>query len=175
MMRARWALALILSVGIIGSAEATMKQTHLGALGDGSNGFIANLFGSAGTFEDTIDFSLSARSSISGIVLAAGLVNASWKLTSGGNTLGSGGFGTGVYSFADLAPGAYSVSIFGSNQLFSGYVANYAVNAVSAVPEAQTWLMILIGLGLVAFQLRRKHNTLPHHALAEPEPDGLPV
>jgi len=167
MMRARWLIALVLSVGMIGAASATMKQTQLGALDDGSQGTVSNLFGSAGTFNDTIDFSLSSMSTISGFVTAIRLVDANWKLTSGSTTLGSGVFETGGYSFADLAPGAYTVSIFGGSRFISGYSATYAV---SAVPEAQTWLMILVGLGLVAFQLRRKHKTLPHQALAEPGP-----
>jgi hypothetical protein len=170
MLRARYALALILSVGMIGGAEASMKQTQLGALGDGSSGSVSNLFLSEDTFQDTVDFSLSSMSTISGFITAIRLEDANWRLTSGSTTISSGAFGTGSYSFADLAPGAYSISIFGGSQFISGYSASYAVSAVSAVPEAQTWLMILIGLGLVAFQLQRKHKTLPLQYLIEPEP-----
>ena len=31
---------------------------------------------------------------------------------------------------------------------------------VVAVPEAETWVMLLVGLGLVAYQLRRKQRLL---------------
>ena len=31
---------------------------------------------------------------------------------------------------------------------------------VAAVPEADTWVMLLVGAGLVGYQLRRKHNVL---------------
>src|SRR5262245_31345291 len=133
MIRARCALALILCLGMIGGAEATMKQTQLGTLGDGDQGIVSNLFGNAGSFQDTIDFNLSSMSTITGFVLAVRLVDANWKLTSGSNTIGSGSFRSGNYSFADLAPGTYSMSIFGGNRLISGYAATYAV---SAVPEA---------------------------------------
>ena len=65
----------------------------------------------------------------------------------------------GTYSFADLAPGSYSMSIFGSAQAISGYIATYRV-AVAAVPELETWLMLIIGLALAGYQLHRKQKTL---------------
>lgn len=163
MLRVRVVLAFLVSLGMISAASATMKQTELGALAGGDSGYVANLFGSAGTFRDTINFSLTSASSIRADVFATRLTDVSWSLTSGSTLFGSGVFESGRYSFADLAPGAYTVSIFGRNRFASSYIARYAV---TAVPEAQTWLMILIGLGLVAFQLRRKHKGLRQPQIA---------
>jgi hypothetical protein len=149
--------------GFIGAAGAvTHKVDDLGALGGGDSGFIGNGFGSAGSFSDLVNFSLTGRSGISGFVAAMG-INANFALDFGATTIASGLFADGQYSFADLAPGNYSLSIFGANSTFGGYIASYNV---AAVPEAETWLMIIIGLGLVAFQLQRKQKSLRHQSLA---------
>ncbi len=69
-------------------------------------------------------------------------------------------------SFSDLASGAYrflfSGTVSGATGGFSGTIA-----AVPAVPEPETWLMMLIGAGLVAYQLRRKQQVIQHaHSLS---------
>ena len=51
----------------------------------------------------------------------------------------------------------------------SGYVATYRV-AVAAVPEPETWLMLVIGLGLAAYQLHRKQKSLGLQALRDESP-----
>jgi hypothetical protein len=156
-------LAAAMSIGMIGAANAaTYKVDDLGPLGDGAFGYVANGFGSAGSFDDVINFSLTNRSSLSGLFAVFGL-DASYALDFGASTLASGAFTTGEYSFADLAPGNYRLSIFGTNSTFGSYVGTYSV---AAVPEAETWLMILIGMGLVAFQLQRKQRSLHQQSLS---------
>lgn len=156
--------ALVLSTGLLGTANAAIKETSLGTLSDGQAGLVGNFFSSVDTFTETFHFTLSSMSTISGWVSTSGLSDASWTLSSGGTTLASGAFGNGLYSFSHLAPGAYTASIFGTSAFNSGYLAQYAV---TAVPEAETWLMIAIGFGLVAFQLHRKHKTLRQRALED--------
>jgi hypothetical protein len=78
--------------------------------------------------------------------------------------LAGGALTLGKYTFADLAPGCYAVAIFGTAKFLSGYAATYRVS-VAAVPEIETWLMLLIGLGLAAYQLHRKQKTLGQQVL----------
>lgn len=159
----RMFLALVLSLGLAGVANATThKIDDLGALNDGSFGYIANGFGSAGSFSDMVNFTLNTSSRLSGLVAAMGL-DANFALQFGPTTIASGAFETGQYSFADLAPGNYVLSIFGTNNTFGAYTATYNV---AAVPEAETWLMIIVGLGLVAFQLQRRQRTLRQQTLS---------
>ncbi|MET0497401.1 MAG: FxDxF family PEP-CTERM protein [Steroidobacteraceae bacterium] len=156
---------VILSCGFIGTVNATVKTTELGALQDGDFGFIANGFGSAGSFADVITFSLGSTSNISGWSNSFRLMpDVTYVLRSltANLDVAMGAFSSGSYSFEDLAPGNYSLGISGSNRLFGGYAAFYSV---AAVPEPETWLMIVIGMGLVAFQLQRKQKSLRQQSL----------
>jgi opacity protein-like surface antigen len=61
-------------------------------------------------------------------------------------------------SFADLSAGRYRWEITGYIGRQSGLWGGKMM--VSAVPEADVWLMLLIGLGLIGYQLRRKQRSL---------------
>lgn len=150
------------------AANASTHITNLGTLEDGDFGLVGGLFAKPQSFEDIVNFTLTSTSSITGFVTPFRLQSANWSLTSSGNTLGGGALTLGSYSFADLTPGSYSVSIFGTSRAFGFYTASYRV-AVAAVPEMETWLMLAIGAGLVAFQLHRKQKALGGQAL----PDGM--
>jgi hypothetical protein len=67
-------------------------------------------------------------------------------------------------SFADLSAGKYRWDITGTTGRQSGFWG--AKMAVTAVPEADVWMMLLIGLGLVGYQLRRKQQSLKHPPFA---------
>ena len=54
-----------------------------------------------------------------------------------------------------LNPGIYTYTIVGNLSGSAGGKYSYAVSALP-VPEAETWAMMLAGLGLVGMQLRRK-------------------
>jgi hypothetical protein len=153
------ALAALLCFALIGSAGATTKVTNLGTLENGDFGIVSNAFLLPQSFQDTINFTLTSNSTISGIVVPWRLICASWSLSSTMGEIASGALAFGRYTFADLAPGSYSVSIFGKSRALGGYAASYKV-AVAAVPEIETWLMLLIGVGLAAYQLHRKQKTL---------------
>ena len=66
------------------------------------------------------------------------------------------------FSFNSLVAGSYVLGIYG---IGDGPVLNLGrfrgtASVAGAVPELDTWLMMLIGAGLVAYQLRRKQNSL---------------
>ena len=159
----------LVSVLLTGSvaANAATHITNLGALEDGDFGLVSGLFARPQSFEDVINFTLTNTSTITGFFTPFRLQSASWSLSSSGSVLDGGALALGSYSFADLSPGSYSVSIFGDSRAFGFYAASYRV-AVAAVPEMETWLMLAIGAALVGFQLHRKQKALGQQAL----PDG---
>jgi hypothetical protein len=67
-------------------------------------------------------------------------------------------------SFAsDFGKGKYFLDFLGMRQ--STGKSSYSFS-VMAVPEADTWAMILLGGALVGYQLRRKHKMLPRQPLS---------
>jgi hypothetical protein len=152
-------IAALLGIAFTGTAGAVTKVTSLGSLGDGDFGAVSNVFFMPTTFQDTVNFTLTSTSTISGLIAPARLLNASWSLSSSSGAIAGGQLNFGTYTFADLVPGNYSMSIFGSARALSGYIATYRV-AVAAVPELETWLMLIIGLALAAYQLHRKQKML---------------
>ena len=160
-------LGTILLTGSV-AANASTHITNLGALEDGDFGLVGGLFIKPQSFADVINFTLTSTSSISGFFTPFRLESGGWSLSSDARGVFDGGaLALGSYSFADLTPGSYSVSIFGDSRAFGFYTASYRV-AVAAVPEMETWLMLAIGAGLVGFQLHRKQKALGQQAL----PDG---
>ena len=153
-MKSRQLIAgALLCLSLIGATEASTRSTNLGALSDGDFGIVGNAVAFSRSFDDNIHFALSRTTAI-GRVAPVRLVNASW---SHANPVGAPA--PGKYTFADLAPGSYSVAIFGTAKYLSGYAAT------SAVPEVETWVMLLIGLALAAYQLHRKQKTLGQQVL----------
>lgn len=160
-------LGALLSLALMATANAGTRITSLGSVEDGDFSFVSNFFFGNQSFNDTINFTLTQTATISGFILPINLVDAGYTLASTISTIASGPLVAGSYSFADLAPGSYSFSLFGSSRFIGGYVATYRV-AVAAVPELETWLMLVIGAGLVAFQLHRKQKALGQQALHDP-------
>jgi hypothetical protein len=156
-------LAAVLLTGPL-VANANTQLTRLGALGNGDFGLVGAAFAKAQCFESIINFTLAGTSTLSGVVTPFRLQSAHWTLASSSGVLDGGALTLGKYSFADLTPGSYSFSIFGTSRAFGFYTASYRV-AVAAVPELETWLMLAIGAGLVGFQLHRKQKALGQQAL----------
>jgi hypothetical protein len=76
----------------------------------------------------------------------------------GGGTLGSVISGSGSTNFTAI-PGNYFANIVAVPGILpgpSGFVASTFSANVTLVPEPETWAMMLIGVGLVGWQLRRK-------------------
>jgi len=158
--------AALLCLTLIGTAAASTKRTNLGALSDGDFGIVGNAFAVSQSFQDTTHFTLTSTSTLSGTVIPIRLISPSWSLSNGMGVLAGGALTLGKYTFADLAPGSYTVAIFGTARYLSGYAASYRVS-VAAVPEIETWLMLLIGLGLAAYQLHRKQKALGQQVLID--------
>jgi hypothetical protein len=151
------------------AAEASAKTYSLGVLPIGTS--VVGNGEKPGGFADTFKFTLGGVSDVmlaftssTGISSLQGLLQ---EKTHGGWTQVGSGFGTSS-SFADLAAGKYRFDVIGFVPTHYGHYA--ADISVSAVPEADTWMMLLIGGGMVAYQLRRKHKSLPRQPIA---PSGL--
>jgi len=169
------ATALVAAAGLATQAHATAVPSDLGTLSGGDQAFFSSSVG-AGNFLDTVQFTLTDSTSLRGLISAFGVSTLSIGLDSPdalftftGEPLSATPFFTiadAAYSFADLAPSAtHTLYVSGVAARGGAFISGFAV---AAVPEAETWLMILVGLGLVAFQLQRKQKSLPHHSLPAP-------
>jgi hypothetical protein len=161
-------LALLLSfvtlgVGAVAADAATLS---LGTLPDGLTPIGAGH--NAGGFADTFNFNLSGA--LSDVVASfASITNIDSfdaflqeKTPSGWTQIGSSF--TSSETFSDLTSGKYRLDVIGFVPSNAGF---YSGNlSVAAVPETDTWLMLLIGSGLVGYQLRRKQKTLPQQPFA---------
>lgn len=63
------------------------------------------------------------------------------------------------FSYANLAAGVYRFRVDGTTGIKPGFWRSEA-NFAAPVPEADTILMLLIGGGMIALQLRRKQRSL---------------
>ncbi len=168
----RIVLALSLLIGSSAGVEA--KVTHLGKLTDGAaRATTGRVHG--GAFSDTVTFRLASESYVADIFTALkGVSSFTIDLFSGGSLLdsfsgGAAGFPSTSFPthlFGALAPSAvgqhYTLEIMGTGARHARYFNSVAV---SAVPEADTWLMLMAGVGLVALQLRRKQHSLPQRPI----------
>ena len=158
----------LLSVFVLGvcAMQANARTFPLGTL---PNGITPIADGhKSGSFADTFNFKLGGT--LSG--LAASFTSVSnisafdaflQEHTAGGWTQLGTAFSTSE-TFSGLTSGKYRLEVVGFVPSTSGF---YSGNlAVAAVPEADTWLMFLIGSGLVAYQLRRKQKSIPRQPFA---------
>jgi hypothetical protein len=155
--------AVLLFAGI-GSAHAV--PIDLGTVSDGPYGFGRSLnFGEAVT--DYVSFNLDTSADATALVKSLDLSIFGFNLVgidhfqTGLQQLGSGGY-TSIASFTPsnpasfddlLSPGACRLSVAGTaSGLFGGLYRGTL--HVAAVPEADTWVMLLMGLSLVACRRR---------------------
>src|SRR5882672_7902738 len=154
-------VSIVCLLCIVTGANATVHD--LGALSAGSTPFSDS---QASSFTDTWNFSLGSIGYIYATVSATGLKGLSMDLFS--ETVGKKGkikkelviTGT-TFSFASLAAGDYFLRIKGSlinKSLDHSYAGSISV---TPVPEPEVWAMMLIGIGLIGYQLRRKLKSGP--------------
>jgi len=80
------------------------------------------------------------------------------EILKGFNTkgVGLGGIdGPGTFSFFAGTAGIYTARLFG---IAGGGPAGIGSFSISVVPEVETWVMLLVGFGLIVYQLRRKNK-----------------
>jgi hypothetical protein len=160
--------AVLMFAGI-GAAQAT--TTALGTVTDGSYGFGRAInFGE--TFTDYVNFNLSDSAEVTSFIKSFDMSIFHFDLlgidnfTTGLQRLGSSGYTTlttlssNPASFDDLlSPGSYRFSVAGTGSGFFGGLYRGTLH-VAAVPEADTWVMLLMAFGIVVYQLRRKQRSL---------------
>jgi hypothetical protein len=168
-------LGLCLVLGAASSAYA--KTIDLGTLAAGASYSFTDGVG-LGKFSDDVRFNLSDTMNVSGFVRTfemsifgfdlLGIQNFSSTL----QHLGQGGFqtlasGTGSpMSFDDmLGPGSYRIAFSGIGNGFLGGIYRGSLQ-VAAVPEADVWVMLLVGFAVVLYQLRRKQRSLEQQPVA---------
>jgi hypothetical protein len=172
-------LAAVLSVGLVATTQA--KTTDLGTLAAGTTQYFFDA-GLQDHFTDYINFDLASAASLKDGFVFAPKIGGLTKVKDFSLTLqslesstwidlatlgtGPGTFKGLTYSFANLLPGSYRLVLdgIGSGHFGGGYIGGLSVAA--AVPEASTWAMLMVGFGLVAYQLRRKQKTLEQQLLA---------
>ena len=166
---------LFLILGAAGAVNA--KTIELGSLGTGSFSFTETVtFGSS--FTDYVGFSLDDPSQVNSFIKSFDLSIFSFDLLGIENFsatlqhLGQSGFQTlsaissNPISFDDLlGPGQYRIAINGIGSGFLGGLYSGTLQ-VAAVPEADVWIMLLVGFAVVLYQLRRKQRSLEQQPVA---------
>lgn len=165
------AMAGLLAAGSANAAPTV--QANWGIHDDPAEHASISLPKGAGTFDHVFTFSLTGWNDLVSIAvtndfLKYNIDNASlqfWKETSiDGNytndlSLGSFSFDSTAVGadFGNIGPGNYYYEIKGS--VIGSKGGTYTVDSyVTAVPEPETYAMLLAGLGLVGFTLRGKRN-----------------
>ncbi|SDH36489.1 MULTISPECIES: FxDxF family PEP-CTERM protein [unclassified Duganella] len=166
-------IGLVLAAASAFASAADFERTEHLSLVDGSSGFGSATEFAAGskgkTFSDLFFFDIpalsNAGSNISAISLddSTGIDFTLFNLYQVGSTVAAatGGLdadsGLWILSGSNLSSGSYYLKIEG--QVSSTDVTIYSGNLlVSAVPEAETYAMLLAGLGLVGLVARRRKS-----------------
>lgn len=160
------ALAIAVSALAAGSAQAVTKNAGLIS---GSYSTVFNVSPGV-TFADTVNFSIAGPSTLTGTAASltlnfgalslldiAGLTVNVWNNIHpyGATNFGSFAGGTGAYTFNLPTAGNYHVDIKGTAT--GAFGGTYAVGLqVAAVPEPETYAMLLAGLGVMGAIARRR-------------------
>lgn len=161
------AMVVAASIGFCFSAGAHATTTDWGSLSTGSTKSFFNT-DLTGTFTDSYTFSLGKDAMVGQASTPMLLKFGSWTISEiAGYSVAlfqSGGakpIAAGTSFSTQLGKGIYQLNVSGTgtNGIYSGALT------VAAVPEPETWAMILIGATLVGFQLRRKSKETSSHLL----------
>lgn len=156
---AKLVFSLIVGLGAMTVANAT--TIHLGNVDDESRNFGVFTPKNA-AFKDFVRFRIGETSAVNfsfqsfyHIVASSFHVKLQEKESGGWNavTLGSP-------SFIDLTTGTYRWVVTGLTGKQGGFWTGQM--SVAAVPEADVWMMLLTGVGLIGYQLRRKQQSIKH-------------
>jgi hypothetical protein len=169
-----WGACLVL--GAAGAANA--KTIDFGSLEAGGSYSFTDVITFGESFSDYVGFSLNDSSQVTSFIKSFDLSIFSFDLLGIDNFsatlqhLGQGGFQNvatfsgNPISFDDLlGPGQYRIALNGvGSGLFGGLYRGTL--QVAAVPEADVWVMLLVGFGVVLYQLRRKQASLEQQPVA---------
>lgn len=163
-------LGLGLALGL--SCAANAKTIDLGTVEAGGSYSFTDVITFGQTFTDYVGFSLDDASQVQSFIKSFDLSVFSFDLLGIDNFeatlqhLGTGGFANvatfsgSPISFDDLlGPGEYRIALSGMGTGFFGGLYRGSMQ-VAAVPEADVWVMLLVGFGVVLYQLRRKQHAL---------------
>lgn len=162
-----------------GAANAAGVLTISGFDGSASAGYNA-IFGNNGvasSFTDWITFSIPADASGNGDANVISLTSKkvlNVKFTSftlyeslsnvlSIGDIGASGTDASLTFSGGQVPGNYTLTLIGykvNSALSGSYSGNIAIDPVSAVPEPETYAMMLAGLGLLGFSARRRNNNV---------------
>ncbi len=133
------------------SASAFALSTPLGTI-DNSTVIIGNPMVAIPFFFDSFTFSLAAPGDISGGTFSVGITGFTAVLQDA--TFAAIGIDTNPndgFSFAGLAAGNYSLNFLGTAPAGGAYGG-----VLTAVPEPETYALMLAGLGIVGFVAARR-------------------
>lgn len=155
---------LTLAAGLALSTFAGLASAVAVDVSSGSAGFVNTP--PAGAFTDIYTFTLPVATTLTGIV--SSVVNGGQdvdftSLTLTGPTgpltfaqISFDPFEIWTISTATLSPGAYTLTLIGTNSVA---VATYAGNiALAAVPEPETYALMLAGVAAVGFVVMRRRS-----------------
>jgi hypothetical protein len=162
------AAVAVLSLGFAGAANATNYNITLVANGDGT--FSSEPWGNhvtTSTFTDVATFTVGAPSSTDATlttILLNGLANVTFTsvLLDGATLFSLSASGDGVdhatLTPIDIAAGVHTITINGALVGGGGTYAG-VLNTGPQVPEPATWIMMILGMGMVGAGLRMRRRT----------------
>lgn len=156
-------LSLIVGLGAMSVANAT--TIHLGKV-DGETRNFGDFISGKGSFKDIVRFHITDESAVDYAFRSFyNIVSSTFKVTLQEKVGGSWDkVSLTSPSFVDLSAGAYRWVVTGTTGRQGGFWD--AKMSVAAVPEADVGMMLLIGIGLVGYQLRRKQQSIKHPPIA---------
>ncbi len=174
-------------VGAVYMPQASATTFNIGPFTNQDSGFASASGLSAGSFDDWFKFSITGGPAIftaTGNSVTASLTKgtqiktfdlfdgatklATGSVSSSGNAVGNGSSYASIVNYSPLAAGKeYSINITGT--VLAGTAVgkgNYSLSLSTApVPEPEEWAMMLVGAGLVSYQVRRKQKGLSQASL----------
>ncbi|MET3130674.1 hypothetical protein AAKU55_000932 [Oxalobacteraceae bacterium GrIS 1.11] len=173
-------LAILVAAAVSQTAQAapvdiTSVPTAITLLSNGSvnfgdkfkNNLKNDVFGDHFTFTTTgtnkLDLILTSTSSsaLNGLnITGLGLYTSAGLLAAGGTRVTSGALDKWTLSDANLTAGSYFFKVSGNVVSNTGGAFGANGTLISAVPEPETYAMMLAGFGLLGFMARRRKNTV---------------
>lgn len=146
---------MTLMLGVTSPVEATTTPLIFSDCGNGVGcaSFLSNVtgdFDNSYTFDLTSDSGFGAAAIELDLTTFSNIANFNMGLWQGSTNLANGT----IFIYDNLASGSYYLKLTGSTGAGGGFYAGVAM--LAPVPEASTWLMILIGISLMGLALRRK-------------------